>query len=225
VAGLSLGAVSLYGLWAGLGAAPLRFWDLGGSGMDMSGGGHGGGGNGLSPEEFRKMAEDYNAQFLQPDGTVAIGPPPTGHDMTAMEMPAGNGHSGHDMGSMDMPGMDMTAGENVSGHDSTGPATGSASHDEGTAALDVYLLAQQWSFEPAVLRLGVNQNYRFRMMAVDSAHGASLQLGTAGHIIRLPRGTLVERQLTITKPGEYLLYCTMYCGEGHQFMSGKIIVA
>jgi heme/copper-type cytochrome/quinol oxidase subunit 2 len=129
------------------------------------------------------------------------------------------------MSAMEMLGMDMTAGESASGHDSTNSATGSASHDAGSAARDVYLLAQQWSFEPAVLRLGVNQAYRFRMMAVDAAHGASLQLGTAGHIIRLPKGALVERQLTITKPGEYLLYCTMYCGEGHQFMSGKIIVA
>jgi heme/copper-type cytochrome/quinol oxidase subunit 2 len=61
-------------------------------------------------------------------------------------------------------------------------------------------------------------------MAVDAAHGASIQLGSAAHIIRLPRGALVEREFTFTRPGEYLLYCTMYCGEGHQYMSGKIII-
>jgi plastocyanin len=213
VAAVSLGAVSLYGLWAGLGAAPLRFWDPGGSGMDMSDAGHGGG-NGPSPDQFRKMAEDYNAKFLQADGSVAIGPASAGHDMAAMDTSANAGHTGHAMPGMDMPETSAP-----------GAAESKASHDEGTAALDVYLLAQKWSFEPAVLRLKANQNYRFRMMAVDAAHGASFQLGNAGHIMRLPKGALVDRQLTFTRPGEFLLYCTMYCGEGHQFMSGKIIVA
>jgi cytochrome c oxidase subunit 2 len=189
-------------LWAGLGAAPLRFWDLGGSGMDMSDAGHGGG-DSPSPDQFRQMAEDYNARFLQADGSVAIEPASAGHDMAAMDTSANAGHTGHAM-----PGDESKA-----------------SHDEETAALDVYLLAQKWSFEPAVLRLKANQNYRFRMMAVDTAHGASIQLGNAGHIMRLPKGALVDRQLTFTSPGEFLLYCTMYCGEGHQFMSGKIIVA
>lgn len=213
VAAASLGAVSLYGLWAGLGAAPLRFWDLGGSGMDMSDSGHGGD-NEPSPDEFRKMAEDYNAKFLQADGSVAIGPASAGHDMAAMDTSANAGHARHAMPGMDMPDSPTS-----------GAAESKASHNEGTAALDVYLLAQKWSFEPAVLRLKINQNYRFRMMAVDAAHGASIQLGNAGHIMRLPKGALVDRQLTITRLGEFLLYCTIYCGEGHQFMSGKIIVA
>jgi heme/copper-type cytochrome/quinol oxidase subunit 2 len=213
VAAASLGAVSLYGLWAGLGIAPSRFWDLDGSGMDMSEAGHGGG-NGSSPDQFRKMAEDYNAKFLQADGSVAIDAASAGHDMAAMDTSANAGHRGHAMPGMNMPETSAP-----------GVAESKASHDDGTAALDVYLLAQKWSFEPAVLRLKANQTYRFRMMAVDVAHGASIQLGNAGHIIRLPKGAVVDRQLTFTRPGEFLLYCTMYCGEGHQFMSGKIIVA
>jgi cytochrome c oxidase subunit 2 len=59
-------------------------------------------------------------------------------------------------------------------------------------------------------------------MAVDAAHGASLQLGPASEIIRLPKGVQVERTITFTRPGTYLVYCTIYCGEGHQFMSGKL---
>ncbi|MCB1377715.1 MAG: hypothetical protein KDK89_05015 [Alphaproteobacteria bacterium] len=205
VAAASLGAVSLYGLWVGLGAAPLRIWDLrdADAGMDMGGGheGHGAGG-GPSPEEFRRMAEEHNGRYLQADGSVAIAPAPAAQGMADMDMSTGSDHSGHSM-----------------------PAPGEAAHPNDTMPLDAYLVAQQWLFEPAVLRLKPNQPYRLRMMAVDVAHGASIQLGRAGHIIRLPRGVLVERQLTITQPGDYLLYCTMYCGEGHQYMSGKIVVA
>jgi cytochrome c oxidase subunit 2 len=222
VAAVSLGAVSLYGLWAGVGAAPLRFWDLGGSGidgMDMSGDGHGGA-DGLSPEAFRGLADEFNAKHRQADGSVSVQPMPAGQSMPGMSMPAESEGSGQSM-----PGMKMPDSTNHSGHEMPATSEQASSLSGETSPLDVYLLAQQWSFDPSVLHLSANQSYRFRMMAVDAAHGASLQLGKASHIIRLPKGALVEQELSFTQPGEYLLYCTMYCGEGHQFMSGKIIVS
>jgi heme/copper-type cytochrome/quinol oxidase subunit 2 len=85
-------------------------------------------------------------------------------------------------------------------------------------------MAVQWSYEPGTLRLRTGVPYRFRMMAIDVSHGASLQLGAGSQIIRLRRNALVERELTFTRPGEYLLYCTLYCGIGHDRMSGRIIV-
>lgn len=222
VAAASLGAVSLYGLWAGLGAAPLRFWDLGGSGMngmDMSGDGHGGEG-GLSPEAFRGLADEFNVKHRQADGSVSVQPMQAVQSMPGVAMPAEPKGSGQSM-----PGMEMPDSVNHSEHAMPGTTEQAASLSGETSPLEVYLLAQQWSFDPSVLRLNANQSYRFRMMAVDAAHGASLQLGRASHIIRLPKGALVEQELSFTRPGEYLLYCTMYCGEGHQFMSGKIIVS
>jgi cytochrome c oxidase subunit 2 len=221
VAAASFGAVSLYGLWVGLGAAPLRIWELETSTsgeMDMAGGHEGhGGGTGPDPEEFRREAAEYNANFTQPDGSVEIFPP-RGDQTSA---PIGQ-QEAHD-GAQSMTEMDMQDGSHAS-HSMVMPAKGTDAHKSSSAPTDVYLLAQKWSFEPAVLRLAVNQVYRLRMMAVDAAHGASIQLGSAAHIIRLPRGALVEREFTFTRPGEYLLYCTMYCGEGHQYMSGKIII-
>jgi plastocyanin len=201
VAAASLGAVSLYGLWAALGAAPLRFWELGADGeeaMNDGGGGHDGHGGGSGPDadEFRRMAEAFNAQHRLADGSVAVEAAVDEHTMPGMES-----------------------------HAEAGAETQGTPHDGEHASLDVFMVAEKWSFDPSVLRLKTNQPYRFRMMAVDAAHGASIQLGTASHIIRLPTGALVERGLAFTRPGEYLLYCTMYCGEGHQFMSGKIIVS
>jgi cytochrome c oxidase subunit II len=224
IAAASLGAVSLYGLWAGLGAAPLRFWDLGGadmSDMEMSSGGHGSTG-GLSPEEFRRMAEEFNDKHRQADGSVSVTPAEDGQSVTGMEMP-----TEPDNAALPMPGMDMSETAGHAGHQmpSVTEMEQAASHDSEVLPLEVYVLALQWSFDPSLLRLKANQPYRFRMMAVDAAHGASIQLGSASHIIRLPKGALVERELSFTEPGEYLLYCTIYCGEGHQFMSAKIIVA
>ena len=168
------------------------------------------------------MAEEFNDKHRQADGSVSVTPAKDAHSMTGMEMP-----TEPDNGALPMPGMDMSETAGHAGHQmpSVTETEQAASHDSEVLPLEVYILAQQWSFDPSLLRLKANQPYRFRMMAVDAAHGASVQLGSASHIIRLPKGALVERELSFTQPGEYLLYCTIYCGEGHQFMSAKIIVA
>lgn len=202
VAAASLGAVSLYGLWEGLGAAPFRFWAQGEAsgdamGMDMSAteGGHEGHGaaQGPTPDEFRKMTEEFVARHRQADGSVLVEPEAAAHSTE---------------------GMAMTPDSNDSAHSMPGMADGDAVPPVG-----VFMVAQQWSFDPPELRLRSGIPYRFKMMAVDAAHGASLQLGPGSHIIRLPKDVLVARQMAFTEPGEYLLYCTMYCGEGHQFMA------
>lgn len=206
VTAVSLGAVSLYGLWAAYGAAPFRLFG-GGHGAEREpmpeAGGHGGHGVDLGPsaDEFRRLTEEFVARFRQADGSVRVDAAPT-HAATVS--PTAAEHRTHG-----------------AGHDKTsmsGPAAAPP------APTDIYLLAQQWSFEPDVLRLRANVPYRFRMMAVDVGHGASLQLGKGSRIIRLRRGTIVEQELTFTQPGERLVYCTIYCGIGHDRMSGRIIV-
>jgi plastocyanin len=92
-------------------------------------------------------------------------------------------------------------------------------------AAEVYLMAQQWAYAPAVLRLETGVPYRFRMMAMDIAHGAAIHLGAGSRIIRLRPGVLVEQELTFAAPGEHLVYCTVYCGLPHDRMQGRIIVA
>jgi cytochrome c oxidase subunit 2 len=215
----SLGAVSLYGLWAGLGVAPLRFWKTGGTaaaGSGTEGGGHDehGGGAGGDATAFRQAVDKFVAEHLQPDGSVFVEP---------TSMPAGSPSAAHDM--TNMPGMNMansTASGTPDADEILDGTHGTESHDTMAMPADVYLLAQQWSFEPSWLRLKVGVSYRLKLMAVDAAHGASLQLGPGSEIIRLPKGIQVERAITFTRPGTYLIYCTVYCGEGHQFMSGKL---
>jgi heme/copper-type cytochrome/quinol oxidase subunit 2 len=93
------------------------------------------------------------------------------------------------------------------------------------APTDVYVMAMQWGYLPAVLRLEPGVRYRFRMMAMDIAHGASIQLGTGARIIRLRPGVMVEQEMTFAKAGEHLVYCTVYCGLPHDRMQGRIVVA
>lgn len=212
VAGMSLAGVSLYGLWAAYGAAPLTFWRAGheaghGSAPPAAGhgghGGHGAGAGGPSPDEIRRLVDEFIARHQLPDGSVAPDVGPDHASMTAPEDHAAPGHGAH--------GPD---------HQIAGAPLLPAS-----APVDVYLAVQQWLFEPTLLRLRAGVPYRFRMMALDVSHGASLQLGRGSHVIRLRPGVLAERELTFTRPGEYLVYCTIYCGLGHDHMNATIVVA
>lgn len=208
VAAASLGAVSLYGLWAAFGAAPFRLFGGGGHGDDhepapqAAGHGEHGAPRGPDVDEFRKLTDEFIARHKQADGSVLVGAsaPPISSPPAPSAADHGAHGSAHDAGSMAQA---ATPG----------------------APADVYLIAQRFSYEPAVLRLRADAPYRFRMMAVDAAHGASIQLGRGSRIIRLRQGVVVEQDLTFTRPGEYLVYCTIYCGIGHHLMNAKILVS
>lgn len=211
----SFAVVSLYALWAALGAAPSLF---GGDHADTEAaqgagrqpapqsaghGGHGDATAGPTPEEFRRQADEFIARHRLPDGSVSLR---TAAGQPRVTTPAHGGAHGADHGS-------VAAG----GHGGivaapTGPS------------VDIYLLVQQWLFEPGVLRLDAGVRYRLRMMATDVSHGVAIQLGLGSRIIRLRRGVLTERDIVFTQPGQHLVYCTVYCGLGHDTMSSKIIV-
>lgn len=211
VSAAGFGVIALYGLWAGYGAAPLPF--IGHSAPpeeekdhDMEGArrhGEHGAPAGPSPDEFRQLAEQFVAAYRLPDGSVSLVGEALPIDVAAVDHHA-MGH-GEPLGS-------------VAGAQSALPPV------ETVAPADVYLMAYRWAYTPSVLRLKANTPYRFRMMAVDIAHGASIQLGRASHMIRLRANSLAETRLTFKAPGEYLVYCTVYCGLGHDRMQGKIIV-
>ena len=237
---VGFGVVSLYGLWAAYGAAPLSLLTLGGEG---GGGGHGGGG--MSPQEFRELAEAFIEANELPDGSVK----PRRVQMAAMnmDMPAavgdGTAHVEGDAVRVE-GGIARVMGEaahiegeaaHVEGEaehfdGEAEHAEGAAEHSDGEAehdseeTIDVYIMASRFYYEPSVLRLDVNTPYRLRLMAMDTGHGASIYMRAGSHIIRGPARTLLEKEITFTAPGECLVYCTVYCGEGHDMMRSKIIV-
>lgn len=207
IATAGFGAVSLYALWAAYGAAPLGLMASGGDGTAPDeAGGHGAHGapSGPTAEEFQRLTTSFIDANRLPDGSVR--PARRGSAEPASS-------AAHDMAVQDS----ARRGEAPAApHDNQ--------RDAVTEAVDVYLMAFQWGYAPAVLRLETGVPYRLRMMALDAAHGASLQLGNGSRIIRLRPNALVEQTLTFERPGEYLLYCTVYCGLAHDRMQGKIIV-
>ncbi|MCH9019204.1 MAG: hypothetical protein IIA73_02400 [Proteobacteria bacterium] len=205
VTGLGFGVLSLYGVWAAYGAAPTSLAAIlggepGGEVMGMAAMPGMGGGFGISPEEFRRLTEAFIEANELPDGSVK---------------PARNA----------MAGMSKAPGDEETLEAAAAAAKGE--HQEEQQAVEVYLMAQRYYYEPSLLRLEPNVPYKFRMMALDTTHGASIlgSIGLGGHIMRSPAGALAEMTMTFIRPGEHLVYCTVYCGEGHGMMTGRIIVA
>lgn len=242
ITALGFSGVSLYGAWAVYGAAPLPF--IGSSdaapaeplNASEGHGGHGGGG-GMTPEEFLRNHEDFITRFELPDGSVA--PRPTEPQMPGGQtkpMPAGEAMSPMPVGDHHMPGMsDMTAiapatpqhgGADSHGDSGIDPAAhGSLASNPDAAPVDVYLLAYRFGFAPEELRLEAGRPYRFRLMASDIAHGASLNFGAGSRIIRLRPHVVTEQTITFQRPGPILVYCTVFCGPAHDAMNARILVA
>jgi cytochrome c oxidase subunit II len=246
IAALGFGAVSLYGLWAAYGAAPLPFARRGSAGHDAhagshgSHGSHGGASHGPTPEEFNRMTADFIERYRLPDGTVhprvLAASSPGGHGHDAMDHGAMDhgtmdhgamDHGAMDHGAMDHGSMDhgaMDHGTMDHGAMDHGTMDHGADHPHDDAPLDVYLAAGMWYYLPARLRLDAGQAYRFRMMALDVSHGASIQFGKGGRMIRLRPGRVSEMDITFHKPGRYLVYCTIYCGAAHDYMQATVEV-
>ena len=199
VAGAGFGMVSLYLLWAGYGAAPLGLGghDAAEDAHAPEAGGHGGGHGGAAKTQIEEF-KGLVERFVEQHKLADGSVQPR---RAAAPAAAAHGHGAHDA------------------HPAAPEAAGSAE------PVDVYLMAYQFGFLPAVLRLEAGVAYRFRMMAVDVAHGASVRVGPGSRIVRLRPGTLVEQDLTFQRAGEHLLYCTVYCGLAHDRMQGRIVVS
>ncbi len=232
VVGVGFSVVILYGLWAAYGAAPtsLRFLvETQGESMGaMAPGGHGGAAGGMTPEEFHEITLKFVEDLSLPDGSVR----PTRQWMASMAAMGGEhedredeADEHRDMDEAMKPGeaarmvssaktMPAVVRKQEEGH---GP-------DDGGEPIDLYLMAMRFSYVPNVLRIKRGVPYRFRMMSMDVNHGASIHTGFAGHIMRRPAQTMTEMIMTFPEPGEFMIYCTVYCGDGHSQMKGKIIV-
>lgn len=196
LAATSFGVVSLYGLWAGIGLAPFNIFA--GHDDDRPGG---------DPHAERGAAPPAAAEHGGHGAAAGPGVEEFRKQTEAF------------VAKFRLPDGSVAPRADESAHAGHGAAM------QADAPVEVYLLAQQWFFEPGVLRLEAGRTYRFRMMAADMSHGASIQLGSGSHVIRLRQGVVSERDLTFKRAGEYLVYCTVYCGVGHDKMAAKIVVA
>ncbi len=192
-------------IWYSLGLLkPAESFEAHGHGEDEDGG--------PSPDEFIELVSHYIKEYTREDGCVVPADKPInmgGHVDTEGLITNHARINKYLLARLDISGSSESNNEKS---------------DTDQDVKYVYIYAYQFGYRPSKICLKAGEQYRFVMMSIDVVHGASIQLDKGSLMIRLNPGQIVESTLSFTEPGEYLLYCTYFCGVGHDQMYAKIIV-
>jgi len=95
----------------------------------------------------------------------------------------------------------------------------------GENRYDVYVVAQQFLFEPGTteaIRVPAGSTVTFHVTSSDVIHGFQI-VGTNVNVMAVP-GQITEITVQFDEPRQYGLVCHEYCGSGHHTMEGSIEV-
>jgi cytochrome c oxidase subunit II len=92
----------------------------------------------------------------------------------------------------------------------------------GPGRYEVVLIGQAWSFNPGEIRVPAGAEITFVATSSDVLHGFNIER-TRVNMMLIP-GQVSRMTYTFDQPGEYLTICHEFCGVGHHFMHGKVIV-
>jgi cytochrome c oxidase subunit II len=87
---------------------------------------------------------------------------------------------------------------------------------------EVVIIGQAWSFNPAEIRVPAGALVTFTATSIDVLHGLHVE-GTRLNMMLIP-GQISRLNHTFREPGERLIICHEFCGVGHHFMYGRVIV-
>lgn len=86
----------------------------------------------------------------------------------------------------------------------------------------IHVTAKKFEFEPATIELKVGEPVVLEITTVDRKHGMkSPELGIDAVIVP-GKPTLVH--LRPEAPGTFSFHCSVFCGSGHEDMTGQIVV-
>ena len=84
------------------------------------------------------------------------------------------------------------------------------------------MVALMFAFAPNEVRVPAGRPIRFRLTSADVTHGFMIA-GTNANTMLMP-GYISQFTTVFPEPGDYLVVCHEFCGNGHHVMSGRIIV-
>lgn len=88
--------------------------------------------------------------------------------------------------------------------------------------IEVQMVAVMFAFAPSEVRVPAGRRIRFRLTSADVTHGFLIS-GTNANTMLVP-GYISQFTTVFTRTGDYLIVCHEFCGNGHDAMSGRIIV-
>jgi cytochrome c oxidase subunit 2 len=88
--------------------------------------------------------------------------------------------------------------------------------------IEVQMVAIMFAFAPNEVRVPAGRPIRFRLTSADVTHGFMIARTNANTM--LVPGYISQFTTVFPRPGDYLVVCHEFCGNGHHVMSGRIIV-
>ena len=85
--------------------------------------------------------------------------------------------------------------------------------------------AEQWSYFPALFKVDPGDTISFTVTSKDIMHGFSIN--ELGVNLALMPDAGVAREVVIPPDmpeGTYTMYCSIFCGIGHPYMKGTIVI-
>ena len=87
----------------------------------------------------------------------------------------------------------------------------------------IEVTARKFEFSPAVIELKKGVPVVLELRSLDREHGFSVP--DLGLDETIPPGKVVRVRVVPDKAGTFELHCSVFCGSGHEEMTGKIVVA
>ena len=106
-----------------------------------------------------------------------------------------------------------------------GSAFTSARQDPVTASAprEIEVTAKRFEFEPARIEVTEGERVRLTVKSADGVHGLQIKKFKVNTLI--PRGGKpVTIGFVASAPGTYEILCSEECGDGHESMSGTLVV-
>jgi cytochrome c oxidase subunit 2 len=106
-----------------------------------------------------------------------------------------------------------------------GTAMSSARQDPATASAPrvIEVTAKRFTFEPSTIEVTEGERVRLVVKSADGVHGVQIKKFRINKVV--PRGGApVTIDFVASAPGKYEILCSEECGEGHDAMSGALVV-
>jgi cytochrome c oxidase subunit 2 len=88
--------------------------------------------------------------------------------------------------------------------------------------IEIKITAKRFEFDPATITLPKGKPVRLLITSVDVQHGFSIKELGISRDLKANETTIVE--FTPTRAGHFQFHCSVYCGAGHEEMTGELIV-
>ena len=103
-----------------------------------------------------------------------------------------------------------------------GSAAGGGARLAAQPSNEVSIAASKFEFTPETVKAKVGQPLTFVLTSFDRIHGFKMpEFGIRADIIP-DQETRVT--ITPTKAGSFVFFCDIFCGDGHEDMSGTLVV-